>query len=72
MIYDVIDECYFIAGTRDGMEEQTEAAIQQAVDYHEEIIPQIHAAKKKGDFTKIIAGIREKQTEFVQLLNGLN
>ena len=52
--------------------EEAEAAIQKAIDYHEEVIPQIHAAKKKGDFSKLIAGIREKQVEFVQLLNGLN
>jgi hypothetical protein len=72
MIYDVIDECYFISGTQDGKDADAEATIQKAIDFHEEILPQIGRAKNKADFKGVMSIIEAKQTEFVELLNGLN
>ena len=72
MIYDVIDECYFINGTVEGKDAETEATIQKAIDFHEEILPKIYQAKNKADFKGIMTTIEAKQTEFVNLLNGLN
>ena len=72
MIYDVIDECYFISGTTDGKEEAAEKCIDGAVAFHEDILPQINKAKSKAEFKTVIEQIEKKQVEFVKELNALN
>lgn len=71
MIYDVIDECYFLA-ENNGKDKEAEKTVDEAVAFHEEIIPAINGAKSKKDFAPIIKKVEDKQKEFVESLNALN
>lgn len=72
MIYDVIDECFYISDIRPEKEEQAEGIIQTTLDFHEDIVTKISQAKSKKEFRPIIAEIRAKEREFVDALNSLN
>ena len=72
MIYDVIDECYFVCDMQPEKAEEAEKTIDAAVDFHESILPAISRAKTKADFKPIIDKVNAKQREFVEQLNSLN
>jgi hypothetical protein len=71
MIFDVIDECFFIQDTNPSKVEETEKLINDAVSFHEEMLGAISAGKSKTDFRPIMTKIEEKQREYVGTLNGL-
>lgn len=71
MVIDVVEECFTLQLFDEKKTEATEKLIDEAADFQDGILSQIHAAKKKGDFKSITASIEAKAIEFVEKLNAL-
>ena len=55
----------------EGKTEATNKLIDEAADFQDGILTQIHAAKNKADFKTVTASIEAKAIEFVEKLNAL-
>lgn len=71
MIFEVIEECFETQYFDESKVEKTEALINEAIDYRNEVIVQINAAKNKKDFAPIVANLDAKVDYFIDKLNSL-
>lgn len=71
MIFDVVDECFSLQLYKSSKTEETEKLIDNALNYRDAVLAQIHAAKSKKDFPVIRTAMEDKAEFFVMELNGL-
>lgn len=71
MIYDVVDECFSVQLFDTSKEEVTEAFIDDAVEFQDEIMAAIGRAKVKADYKAIEARVHEVREEWLKRLNAL-
>lgn len=71
MIFDVIDECFNHQENNPGDTANSEKWIEDAANFHMEMMGAISKAKSKADFKPIYTAIEEKQKVYVEALNSL-
>ena len=71
MIYDVVDECYSIQLFNPAKTEESDAFIDDAANFQDEIMAEIKKAKTKKDFKAIEAKVLATQEEWIQRLNKI-
>jgi len=71
MIIDVVEECFSLQMFDEKKTKATEKLIDEAADFQDGILSQIHAAKKKADFKSITTTIEAKAIDFVEKLNAI-
>ncbi|HLP54131.1 MAG TPA: hypothetical protein VK151_03845 [Fluviicola sp.] len=71
MIFDVVDECFSVQLYKTSQTEVTNKLIDEALDYRDQVLAQIHQAKSKKDFPAIHEQLEDKAIYFVEKLNGL-
>jgi hypothetical protein len=72
LVYDVVDECYFIQATDATKIDATENLINEAATFQDTTIRRIKTARGKAEFRAIVTDVEEKADHFVDALNGLN
>lgn len=71
MIFDVIDECFNYQENNPDNTADAEKWIEDAANFHMEMMGAISQAKSKAEFKPIYAAIEEKQKTYVEALNAL-
>ncbi len=71
MVYDVVDECYFIQSIDEAKFDATEKLINEAASFQDTTLSKIKTARGKAEFRAIVADVEEKAIHFVDSLNGL-
>ncbi|HTO38827.1 MAG TPA: hypothetical protein VL021_10410 [Brumimicrobium sp.] len=71
MIYDVVDECFSIQLFDESKEEVTDAFIEDAADFQEEIMAAIGRAKSKKEYKAIEEKVEATHEEWLARLNKL-
>lgn len=71
MIFDVVDECFSVQLYKQEKTEATNKLIDEALDFRDDILAQIHQAKGKKDYPVIYDALENKGIYFVEQLNGL-
>ncbi len=72
MVYDVVDECYFIQTLDASKTEKADEIIDQAADFQDLMLEKINAAKTKTDFRPLLDEIENVAIDFIKKLNELN
>ncbi|MDX2362713.1 MAG: hypothetical protein QNK23_18025 [Crocinitomicaceae bacterium] len=72
MVFDVVEECFDIQSYNPKKADKSEALIDEAADFQDQILGKINAAKNKADYKAIIEEVEKKATSFVEKLNALN
>ncbi|PKR81559.1 hypothetical protein CW751_03275 [Brumimicrobium salinarum] len=71
MIYDVVDECYSLQLFNESKKEETDAFIDDAADFQEEIMGDIKKANNKADYKAIEEKVVKTQEEWITRLNKM-
>ena len=71
MVNVVLDECDYQMVTKGKNADKADKLIDEAVDFHGDILPKIVAAKSKKDFNEIVITVNKVQADFVKKLNAL-
>lgn len=71
MIYDVVDECYSLQLYDESKKKKTDAFIDEAANFQDEITSAIKKAKNKKDFKSIIEKFEKTNEEWRVKLNKL-
>lgn len=71
MVYEVLNECDYVIVNEGKNADQADKLSDEAVDFHDEMIPKIVAAKSKKEFNDIVATVSKKGEEFVKKMNAL-
>lgn len=72
MIIDIVEECFTLQLFDEKKTKKTDALIDEAADFQDDILTRINAAKNKADFKNITTDIETKAIYFVEKLNALN
>lgn len=72
MVIDIVEECFTLQLFDEKKTKKTDALIDEAADFQDDILTKINAAKNKADFKNITAEVEAKATQFVEKLNALN
>lgn len=72
MVIDIVEECFTLQLFDDKKTKKTDALIDEAADFQDDILKKINQAKNKADFRSITAEIETKADQFVEKLNALN
>jgi hypothetical protein len=72
MVFDVVDECYFIQIADSKKIEATEKLITEVADFQDDQLSKMNKAKGKAAFRAIYTDIETKSDYFVDALNTLN
>ncbi|RFC55241.1 hypothetical protein [Brumimicrobium aurantiacum] len=71
MIYDVVDECYSVQLYNESKTEESDAFIDDAADFQEEIMAEIKKASNKKDYKAIEAKVEKTRNEWTDRLNKM-
>jgi len=71
MIIEVVEEAYDVQILDASKTEKSDALINEAVAYRDEMITKINAAKTKKDFAPIVADLNDKVDVYIKKLNEL-
>lgn len=72
VVFDVVEECFSIQLYNPSKKEETDAFIDEAADYLEDVLSRINAAKNKKDYASIIEEVEVKADEWLDRLNAMN
>jgi hypothetical protein len=72
MVFDVVDECYFIQIADSKKIEASEKLITEVADFQDDLLSKMNKAKGKAAFRAIYTEIETKSDYFVDALNTLN
>ncbi len=72
MVIAILDDCDYIMESGGKNADKADKLIDQAVDFHDEMIAKINKANTKADFRSLKEEIEKKAVEFVDALNALN
>lgn len=71
MIFEVVEESFDVQYFDKSKREKTEVLITEAVNYRNDMIEKINAAKTKKDFSPLVADLDDKVDYFIHKLNEL-
>lgn len=72
MVYEVLDSCDYIVINDSKNADKAETLMDEAVDFHDAVLPRITVAKSKKEFNEIVTEITKTGEDFVKKLNALN
>lgn len=72
MVFDVVDECYFIQITDENKIPAAEKLIVEVADFQDHVLGSINKAKGKAAFRLIYTEVEAKSDYFLDALNTLN
>jgi hypothetical protein len=72
LVFDVIDECIYIQEINPEKFDACEKLIDQAVNYYNDALSKINAAKVKIDFRAVATDLDNHAEKFIEDLNNLN
>ena len=71
MIYDVVDECYSVQLFNDSKTAESDAFIDDAADFQEEIMSEIKRAENRKDFKSIEDKVQKTREDWTIRLNKM-
>ena len=72
MVYDIVEECFYLQLTDESKMKDTDKLIDEAATFQDDILSKIYKSKSKKDFSEISVQVNEKAKYFVEKLNKLN
>jgi hypothetical protein len=72
MVYEVLDDCDYIIVNDGKKADNADKLIDEAVDFHDQMVKKIAAAKNRADFKAVKEELDKKEEDFVKKLNALN
>lgn len=72
MVYDIVEECFYLQLTDESKMKDTDKLIDEAATFQDDILSRIYKSKSKKDFSEISVQVNEKAQYFVEKLNKLN
>ena len=72
LVFDVVDECYYIQTLDASKEKVTEKLIDEAATFQDSILSRMKKARGKAEFRAIVPDLEKKADHFVTSLNALN
>lgn len=72
LVFDVIDECIYIQEINPEKFDACEKLIDQAVQYYNDALAKVNAARVKKDFRAISVDLDSHAEKFIEGLNNLN
>ena len=72
MVYDIVEECFYLQLTDESKIKKSDKLIDEAAEFQDEILNKIAIGKSKKEFSEISIQVNEKAKYFVQKLNELN
>ncbi len=72
LVFDVIDECIYIQEIKPEKFEACEKLIDEAVNFYNDALSKMNAAKAKSEFRSIAIQLDENAENFIESLNTLN
>jgi len=72
MVYEVLNDCDYVIVNEGKNADAAESLIDEAVEFHNDMVTKINAAKNKSDFKAITEEVDKKAIDFVKKLNALN
>lgn len=72
LVFDVIDECIYVQEINPEKFDACEKLIDQAVQYYNDALAKVNAAKVKKDFRAISDELDSHAEKFIEGLNNLN
>jgi hypothetical protein len=72
LVFDVVDECYYIQALDSSKEKATEKLIDEAATFQDSILSRMKKARGKEEFRAIVLDLEKKADHFVTSLNALN
>lgn len=71
MVIDIIDECFSVQLYNPSKTEQTDALIDEVINFRNDMSSKIHAAKSKKDFGALRQEVETAAVDFVHKVNGI-
>jgi len=71
IVYEVLDSCDYHIVNENPSADKADKLIDDAVDFHDDIIKRINAANSQKEFREISAEVDKANTDFTDKLNGL-
>lgn len=71
MVFEILNDCDYIIVNDGKNAEKADELIDEAVDFHDEVISKINSAKTKKDYNEINESLGKANIDFVKKLNSL-
>lgn len=71
MVFEILNECDFVVINDGENAGKADSLMDEAVDFHDDVISKINTAKTKKDFNVIIEGMDKANIDFIKKLNAL-
>jgi len=72
MVYDIVEECFYLQLIDESKTKKTETLIDEAAAFQDDVLSRIYKSKSKKEFSEISTHVKEKAKYFVEKLNQLN
>jgi len=72
MVFEVLNDCDFVIVNGGSNADKADKLIDEAVDFHDDILSKISGANSKEEFNEITKALNKGGENFVKKLNGLN
>lgn len=72
VIFDVLNDCDYITMNDAKNADAADRLMDEAVDFHDQILPRISRAKTKAEFRDLIAEIQKTGESFIDRLNQIS
>lgn len=72
MIFEVLNDCDYVIVNDGKNADKADKLIDEAVDFHDDIIAKINSANNKKEFSSILEELNKGGEDFVKKLNALN
>ena len=71
MVFEILNDCDEIIVNEGKNADKADKLIDEAVDFHDEVIAKINAAKSKKEFNEIVSSLVKAGEDFGKKLNAL-
>ena len=71
MVYEVLNDCDYVIVNDGKNADKADQLSDDAVDFHDEVIAKINAAKSKKELNAIVETLKKGGEDFVKKLNAL-
>jgi len=72
MVFEVLNDCDYVIVNGGSNVDKADKLIDEAVDFHDDILSKISGANSKEEFKDITEALNKGGENFVKKLNGLN
>ena len=72
MVFEVLNDCDYVVVSGGKNADKADKLIDEAVDFHDDVIAKINKATSKKEFNEILDQVNKSGEDFVKKLNALN